>query len=44
LLTRTVNRADISSLREIIISLGPLRKPLNALLNLVEKLMKILHV
>ena len=43
LLTRTVNRADMSNLREIINSLGPLRKPLNVLLNLIEKLMTILQ-
>jgi O-antigen/teichoic acid export membrane protein len=43
LLTRTVNRADVSNLREIINALGPLRKPLNALLNLIEKLMIILQ-
>jgi O-antigen/teichoic acid export membrane protein len=43
LVTRTVNRADVSNLREIINVLGPLRKPLHFLLNLIEKLMTILH-
>jgi len=43
-LTRTINRFDISSIREIINSLGPLRKPLGALLSLIELLMKILRV
>jgi len=41
--TRTVNRADVSNLREIVDALGPLRKPLLFLLNLIEKLMTILH-
>ncbi|MGD0644152.1 MAG: flippase [Candidatus Bathyarchaeia archaeon] len=41
--TRTVNRADVSNLREIINALGPLRKPLRFLLNLIEKLMTLLH-
>jgi O-antigen/teichoic acid export membrane protein len=43
LVTRTVNRTDVSNLREIVNVLGPLRKPLRFLLNLFEKLMKILH-
>ena len=43
LVTRTLNRADISNLREIIKVLGPLRKPLRFLINLIEKLMTILH-
>ena len=41
LVTRTVNRADMSNLREIVNALGPLRKPLRFLLNLIEKLMTI---
>ena len=41
--TRTVNRADMINLREITDSLGPLRKPLRFMLNLVEKLMTSLH-
>jgi O-antigen/teichoic acid export membrane protein len=41
--TRTLNRADVNNLREIIDALGPLRKPLRFLLNLIEKLMTILH-
>jgi stage V sporulation protein B len=43
LVTRIVNRAEVSNLREIINELGPLRKPLHFLLNLIEKLMAILH-
>jgi hypothetical protein len=41
LVTRTVNGADMSNLREIVNALGPLRKPLRFLLNLIEKLMTI---
>ena len=37
--TRTVNKADLGNVREIANAMGPLRKPLAALLNLVEKLM-----
>jgi O-antigen/teichoic acid export membrane protein len=44
LVTRIVNRAELSNLREIVNALGPLRKPLRFLLNLIEKLMTILHV
>ena len=43
LLTRTIDRGDLISLREIINVLGPLRRPLNFLLNVIEKLMTILH-
>ncbi len=43
LLTRTINKADVNNLREIIKSLGPLRRPLNFILNFLEKLMNILH-
>jgi hypothetical protein len=43
LVIRTVNKAEVSTLREIINALGPLRKPLHFLLNLIEKLMTILH-
>jgi O-antigen/teichoic acid export membrane protein len=41
--TRTINRVDLINLREIINVLGPLRKPLRFLLNIIEKLMTILH-
>jgi lipopolysaccharide exporter len=44
LLTRTISRSDITNIREIIEGLGPLRRPLNWLFNLIEKLMQILHV
>ncbi len=43
LITRTVNAADISNLREISNGLGFLRNPLNSLISLLEKLMKILQ-
>jgi len=43
LITRTINKADVNNLREIIKSLGPLRKPLNFILNFLEKLMTLLH-
>jgi len=43
LVTRTINRGDLNNLREIINVLGPLRKPLRFLLNIIEKLMTILH-
>ena len=41
--TRTVNKADMINLREIVDALGPLRKPLRFLLNIIEKLMIIMH-
>lgn len=44
LLTRTINRSDIGNIREIVDGLGPLRKPVNWLLNLIERLMRILHI
>ena len=43
ILTRTINRGDLVSLREIVNVLGPLRRPLLFLLNIIEKLMTILH-
>ncbi len=39
LVTRTINRVDIINVRQIVSGLGPLRKPLNALLSLLEKFM-----
>jgi stage V sporulation protein B len=42
ILTRAFNAADISNLREMIGSLGPLRPIFNIILNLIEKLMAIL--
>jgi O-antigen/teichoic acid export membrane protein len=41
--TRTISRNDLGNIRDIAISLGPLCKPLIALLNLIEWLMKIFH-
>jgi len=43
LVTRTINEGDLKSLREIINVLGPLRRPLLFLLNIIDKLMTILH-
>jgi O-antigen/teichoic acid export membrane protein len=43
-LTRTINRADIGFLRYIASSLGPLRRPLDWLIGLIEKLMDFFHV
>jgi len=42
-LTRTINKGDLNSLREIINVLGPLRKPLAFLLKIIEKLMALFH-
>jgi hypothetical protein len=38
-LTRALNRADLANIRQIISGLGPLRKPINLILNLIEKFM-----
>jgi hypothetical protein len=38
-LTRTLNRNDVFNIRQIVGGLGPLRKPLTFVLNLIEKLM-----
>jgi O-antigen/teichoic acid export membrane protein len=42
LLTRAINRTDISNLREMLSALGPLYPLFNFLLNIIEKLMTIL--
>jgi O-antigen/teichoic acid export membrane protein len=39
LLTRTLNHTDLNNIRQIAGGLGPLRKPLTVILNLIEKLM-----
>jgi O-antigen/teichoic acid export membrane protein len=39
IVTRTVNKADLGNVREIGNAMGPLRKPLTIVLNLIEKLM-----
>jgi len=44
ILTRTISRNDIVSLREIADELGPLRKPVQGLLGLMERLIIILHL
>jgi O-antigen/teichoic acid export membrane protein len=44
LFTGTVKRADLINMKEITNSLGPLRKPLRSLLNLLEKLIVIFHL
>ena len=43
LLIKTLNANDINNLRQIILALGPLQKPLLFILNLMEKFMKIIH-
>ena len=40
-ITRTINKADLVNIRQIVNALGPLRKPLAIVLNLIEKLMGI---
>jgi O-antigen/teichoic acid export membrane protein len=37
--TRTINRTDLANIRQIVGSLGPLQKPINIILNLIEKFM-----
>ncbi len=39
ILTRTINKSDIATLRQVTGALGPLRGPLHFLLNIIEKLM-----
>jgi hypothetical protein len=40
-ITRTINKTDIVNIRQIVNALGPLRKPLAFVLNLIEKLIGI---
>jgi len=42
-ITQTLNKADLVSVREICNSMGPLRKPLIIIINLIEKLMNVLQ-
>jgi O-antigen/teichoic acid export membrane protein len=42
ILTRTFNRTDISNLREMFSTVGPLRRLFNLILNLIEKVMTLL--
>jgi O-antigen/teichoic acid export membrane protein len=42
-LTRAISKADITNVRDIANSLGPLRKPLNIIINLIEKLVNLVH-
>jgi O-antigen/teichoic acid export membrane protein len=44
LLMRTINRQDINNLREMLSGLGPLQRPFNLFLGIIEKLMAILRV
>jgi hypothetical protein len=37
--TGTINRNDVANIRQIVGGLGPLRKPLEVVLNLLEKFM-----
>ncbi len=41
--TRTINRSDLISIRQIVNSLGPLSRLLSVFVNLIEKLMNVLH-
>jgi O-antigen/teichoic acid export membrane protein len=40
-ITRTISKTDLSNIQEIVNALGPLRKPLTVVLNLIAKLMDI---
>jgi putative peptidoglycan lipid II flippase len=42
-ITRTLNKADLINIRQIVNALGPLRKPLAFVVNIIEKLMDIFH-
>lgn len=44
LFTGTLKRADLVNLKEIVNSLGPLRRPLRSLLGFLEKLSEIFHL
>ncbi|MCJ7762400.1 oligosaccharide flippase family protein [Candidatus Bathyarchaeota archaeon] len=44
LLTRAIDRSDISNLRGMLGGLGPLRRPINFFLNVIEKLMNIFRL
>jgi O-antigen/teichoic acid export membrane protein len=39
IVTKTISRADLANIRQIVGGLGPLRKPLTIIFNLLEKLM-----
>lgn len=41
-LTKTLSKADINNVRDIINALGPLRKPLNIMINWIEKLIDLI--
>ena len=44
ILTKTITAADIANVREIVRALGPLRKPLNLIINLLEKIIHLLRL
>ena len=44
ILTRTITNADLANIREIVKALGPLRKPLNLIISLLEKIIQILKL
>jgi O-antigen/teichoic acid export membrane protein len=44
LVTKAINRFDVNNLRGMLSELGRLRRPLNRLLNIIEKLMTILRM
>jgi hypothetical protein len=44
ILTRTITSVDIANIREIVKALGPLRKPLNLIINILEKVIQLLKL
>ncbi len=44
LLTRSIDRADMKNLRDMLGGLGPLRRPINFFLDIIEKLMTVLRL
>ncbi|MGE5187825.1 MAG: polysaccharide biosynthesis C-terminal domain-containing protein, partial [Betaproteobacteria bacterium] len=44
ILTKTITNADIANIREIVKALGPLRKPLNLILGVLEKVIQFLKL
>jgi O-antigen/teichoic acid export membrane protein len=43
IITQTIKKSDISNLKETVRGLGPLKKPLLIILNLIEKVFNIIH-
>jgi O-antigen/teichoic acid export membrane protein len=42
-LTRTLNKYDLANVREVANALGPLKKPINLIISIVDKLMALTH-